>query len=155
VAYKLAALRGDPAPESAPAEYVAGLFDQYAEEFDAHLTGELGYQTPQRLREPFDGLAGGATGLRVLDLGCGTGLSGLVFRDCAAHLAGVDLSPRMLDKARGRGIYDELHCADLVQALERPGPDWDLMLAADVFVYLGDLGAVLRAAARALRPGGW
>jgi predicted TPR repeat methyltransferase len=155
VAYKLAALRGDAAPGSAPPEYIAGLFDQYAEDFDEHLTGALGYRTPQRLRELFDELAGGATGLRVLDLGCGTGLSGLAFRDCATYLAGVDLSPRMLDKARARELYDELNCGDVVQALDKPGAGWGLVLAADVFVYLGDLAAVMKAAAKVLCPGGW
>ncbi len=155
VAYKLAALRGDAVPETAPPEYIAGLFDQYAEGFDEHLTGALGYQTPQRLRELFDELAGGATGLRVLDLGCGTGLSGLSFRDHAALLAGVDLSPRMLDKARARELYDSLHCGDVVPALEAESDAWELVLAADVFVYLGDLAAVLAACGRALRPGGW
>jgi predicted TPR repeat methyltransferase len=155
VAYKLAALRGDVLPETAPPEYIAGLFDQYAEDFDEHLIGALGYQTPQRLRELFDALAGGATGLRVLDLGCGTGLSGLAFRDCAGYLAGVDLSPRMLDQARARELYDELHCGDVVQAMAKPGASWDLVLAADVFVYLGDLARVMQATARALRPGGW
>lgn len=155
VAYKLAALRGDAVPETAPPDYIAGLFDQYAEEFDEHLTGALGYQTPQRLRELFDELAGGVTGLRVLDLGCGTGLSGLAFRDRAAFLAGVDLSSRMLDKARARELYDELHCGDLVPTLETESGAWELLLAADVFVYLGDLAAVLAASSRALRPGGW
>ncbi len=155
VAYKLAALRGDAAPETAPPEYIAGLFDQYADGFDEHLTGALGYRTPQRLRELFDELAGAATGLRVLDLGCGTGLSGLAFRDRAAFLAGVDLSPRMLDQARARERYDELQCGDVMQALEAESAAWELVLAADVFVYLGDLTAVLAACGRALRPGGW
>jgi predicted TPR repeat methyltransferase len=155
VAYKLAALRGGSAPETAPPEYISDLFDQYAEAFDEHLTGALGYRTPQRLRELYDELAGDATGLRVLDLGCGTGLSGLAFRDRAAFLAGVDLSPRMLDKARARELYDELQCGDVVPALAAEGHAWELVLAADVFVYLGDLAAVMAAAARALRPGGW
>jgi predicted TPR repeat methyltransferase len=155
VAYKLAALRGGSAPETAPPEYISGLFDQYAEAFDEHLTGALGYRTPQRLRELYDELAGDATGLRVLDLGCGTGLSGLAFRDRAAFLAGVDLSPRMLDKARARELYDELQCGDVVPTLAAEGHAWELVLAADVFVYLGDLAAVMAAAARALRPGGW
>ncbi|MCA1805643.1 MAG: tetratricopeptide repeat protein [Xanthomonadaceae bacterium] len=155
VAYKLAALRGEAAPEAAPPEYVAQLFDQYAEDFDAHLGGALGYRIPERLRELFDELATGVTGPRVLDLGCGTGLSGLTFRDRAAWLAGVDLSPRMLDKARARELYDTLHCGDVVPALEAESDAWELILAADVFVYLGDLAAVMAAAARALRPGGW
>lgn len=155
VRYKLAALRGDAAPETAPPEYIAGLFDQYAEDFDVHLTDALGYRTPQRLRELFDALAGDAGLLRVLDLGCGTGLAGLAFRDRAALLAGVDLSPRMLDKARARDLYDTLQCGEVLRALVAESDTWELILAADVFVYLGDLAAVLQAAARVLRPDGW
>lgn len=157
-AYQCAALRGDAAPDAAPAGYVAELFDQYAERFDTHLADELGYRVPQLLRELHADLAAGPDsargGLRVFDLGCGTGLSGLAFRDRAAHLAGVDLSPRMLDKARARGIYDALAVGEVVEALRGRAEDWDLLIAADVFVYLGDLTAVLQAAAAALRPGG-
>jgi predicted TPR repeat methyltransferase len=153
-AYKRAALRGAAAPDAAPADYVAQLFDQYADSFDAHLTDQLDYRVPQLLRELFAGLDAPHNGLQVLDLGCGTGLSGLAFRDCAAHLAGVDLSPRMLDKALARGVYDELAVGDVVAALMARDDHWDLLVAADVFVYLGDLAAVLRAAAHALRPGG-
>lgn len=154
-AYKLAALRGEAAPASAPPEYVASLFDQYAEDFDAHLTGVLGYRTPQRLRELFATLVPAATQLQVLDLGCGTGLSGAAFRDCAACLCGVDLSPRMIDKARERGVYDVLQVGEVLAQLQAQPARWDLIVAADVFVYLGELDAVLRAAAVALRPGGW
>ncbi|MEJ2214816.1 MAG: tetratricopeptide repeat protein, partial [Gammaproteobacteria bacterium] len=155
VAFKIAALNGDNAPAAAPSEYVAGLFDQYAEEFDHHLTGTLGYRTPQLLREMFDRLAEEPGFIRILDLGCGTGLSGEAFRECASHMAGVDLSPRMIDKAKARGIYHELHCGDVVQALKRDTQAWDLILAVDVLVYIGDLGGFMPAAANALRPGGW
>lgn len=153
-AYQRSALRGEAAPAAAPADYVAQLFDQYADGFDAHLTGELGYRVPELLRTLHTDLDSGRAALRVLDLGCGTGLSGLAFRDRAAHLAGVDLSPRMLDKARARGVYDELAVGEVVEALRARDAHWDLLVAADVFVYLGDLRAVLQAAARALRPGG-
>lgn len=154
VAYVLAALRGEAAPSAAPGEYVAALFDQYADEFDAHLTGVLGYRTPAMLREMFAPHVT-ATALDVFDLGCGTGLAGLAFRDVAAHLAGVDLSPRMVEKAAQRGIYDALSVDDVVAALLARPQAWDVLVAADVFVYIGDLAPVLAAAQAALRPGGW
>jgi len=94
------------------------------------------------------------TGLSVLDLGCGTGLCGPLFRPLAATLAGVDLSPAMIDKARRRGVYDRLEVGDLVTALRRAPGAADLLVAADVLVYVGDLAPVLSAAAAALRPGG-
>lgn len=154
VAFKVAALSGDKAPAVAPSGYVAGLFDQYAEEFDKHLTGTLGYRTPRLLREMFDRLAGESGLIRILDLGCGTGLSGEAFRDLASYMAGVDLSSRMIDKAAERGIYDELHCGDVVDALKRTPSGWGLLLAVDVLVYIGDLGDFMQAAASALKPGG-
>ncbi len=154
VAYVLAALRGTAAPVSAPGEYVAALFDQYADGFDEHLTGVLGYRTPAMLRALYDRCATGHV-REVFDLGCGTGLAGMAFRDLAAHLAGVDLSPRMVEKARERDIYHALEIGDVVAALQRRPGSWDLLLAADVLVYIGDLGPVFAAARSALRPGGW
>lgn len=154
VAYVLAALRGEAAPNAAPGDYVAALFDQYAEDFDAHLTGVLGYRTPAMLRALYDRCAGRAGG-NVLDLGCGTGLAGAAFRDLATYLAGVDLSPRMLEKAQQRGIYEELAVADVVAALQQRPQTWDVLLAADVLVYIGDLAPIFAAARSALRPGGW
>jgi predicted TPR repeat methyltransferase len=154
VAYILASLRGDKAPVTAPTEYVAALFDQYADEFDEHLTGVLKYRTPQALRDMFDHIVQ-QTGLHILDLGCGTGLAGVAFKDLAKELAGIDLSPRMIEKAAERGIYDTLGVDDVVSALnERPG-HWELLVAADVFVYIGDCDAILAAARIALGPGGF
>ncbi|WP_448204731.1 tetratricopeptide repeat protein [Azospirillum sp. sgz302134] len=135
------------------AAYVRALFDRYADRFDQDLLGKLGYAAPDLLRSAMDRLGGGA-GMRVLDLGCGTGLAGVTFRSLAGHLAGVDLSPRMVDKARARALYDDLQVGDVVAAMEAAPEAWDLLVAADVLVYIGDLAPVFRAAADALVPGG-
>ncbi|MFX8227089.1 methyltransferase domain-containing protein, partial [Acinetobacter baumannii] len=87
---------------------------------------------PDLLRAAVDRVMPGATGLRILDLGCGTGLAGVTFMALAAHLAGVDLSPRMVEKARQRGLYDELGVGDVVEAMRRTPGGWDLLVAADV-----------------------
>ncbi|WP_247872225.1 tetratricopeptide repeat protein [Azospirillum sp. TSO35-2] len=142
------------------AAYVRALFDRYADRFDQDLVGKLGYAAPELLRAAVDRLGGPApaAGSRVLDLGCGTGLAGVVFRSLAGHLAGVDLSPRMVEKARQRGLYDALGVGDVVDAMAPGSGDalgaWDLLVAADVLVYIGDLAPVFAAAARALVPGG-
>src|SRR5262249_34211053 len=93
--------------------------------------------------------------LDVLDLGCGTGLAGEQFRPAARRLDGVDLSPKMLAQAAAKGGYDRLTAGDLVAHLGGIGDRYHLIIAADVFVYLGDLVPVFAAARRALRAGGW
>jgi predicted TPR repeat methyltransferase len=90
----------------------------------------------------------------VIDLGCGTGLLGESLRPTAGRLVGVDLSPRMVEKAREWDLYDELIVGDVAEALAARPAAFDLVAAADVFVYLGDLEPVFRATAGALRPGG-
>ncbi|MBY6263318.1 tetratricopeptide repeat protein [Azospirillum sp. 412522] len=136
------------------AAYVRALFDRYADRFDQDLVGKLGYAAPDLLRSAVDRVLSDAEGLRILDLGCGTGLAGVAFRPLAAYLAGVDLSPRMVEKARQRTLYDDLSVGDVVEAMERTPGGWDLLVAADVLVYIGDLRLFFSAAARALPTGG-
>lgn len=135
--------------------YVRALFDGYAERFDDELTERLNYRAPEALRLAIERVAAPSSdGWDVLDLGCGTGLAGVQFRPRARYLAGVDLSPRMIDKARDRALYDALSVAELLEALDAAPAAWDLIVAADVLVYVGDLAPVMAAAAGALRPGG-
>jgi predicted TPR repeat methyltransferase len=137
------------------ATYVRALFDQYAEDFDRNLIEDLRYRAPEILRQALDRCwrppAGGAD---AVDLGCGTGLAAPMFRDIAKRLHGVDLSPRMVQKAAARRIYDGLAVGDAVAALHGQPACWDLVIAADMLVYLDDLGPLLAAVAASLRPGG-
>lgn len=134
------------------AGYVRHLFDQFSADYDQRMLGQLGYAAPQILRDLADLVMPGRTGLSVLDLGCGTGLAGLLFKPRAARLAGIDLSPAMIEKARARGIYDSLVVGDIETGLEG---EYDLILAADTLVYLGDLEPLFSAVARHLRPNGF
>jgi predicted TPR repeat methyltransferase len=155
IAFALAALGEGALPAAAPADYVKGLFDQYAGHFDRHLVGTLGYRTPELLGGLLHDHLGAAPALEAaLDLGCGTGLCAPILRPMARRLAGVDLSEKMLEKARAAGLYDALACADIVDWLEGRDAEWDLVLAADVLVYIGDLAPLFDAVARVLQPGG-
>ncbi|WP_458093537.1 tetratricopeptide repeat protein [Roseomonas sp. WA12] len=153
--FLLASLGEGVAPPRPPEEYVRTLFDTYAPRFEAELTGTLGYRTPEALAALLSG-AGVApqAALDVLDAGCGTGLSGQALRPWARHMTGVDLSPRMIDVARQRGIYELLEEGELVAYLAAHRGAYDLVAASDVLNYLGDLAPALRGMGTALRPGG-
>jgi predicted TPR repeat methyltransferase len=149
----LAQLGAAPMPAAPAAAHIAALYDQYATSFESDLRGALAYRGPEIL---LDALQRGGLGAApdVLDLGCGTGLMGAAIRSRAQRLDGIDLSPRMVEEARRRAIYDDLAVGDLVDCLAmRPGR-YDLLLAADVLIHLGDLAPLMTAATLALRPGG-
>ncbi len=149
------ALRGDGGLESGSHEYAADLFNSYADRFEDHLKDGLRYRAPELLREAV-GRAVDAEGAawKILDLGCGTGLCGTAFRDLATHMAGVDLAPNMVEKAREKDVYDALEAGDLTEALGAYSGDLDLAVSADVFIYVGKLDEVFAACGAALREGG-
>jgi predicted TPR repeat methyltransferase len=150
----LARLGADTTPSKAPAAHVRELFEGYAPRFDEALAGKLGYSAPALLAQAAqEALGAKAQGLNVLDLGCGTGLAGKTLKPMAARLDGVDLSPAMLNQARALGIYDQLLEGDLLSALDKASA-YDLIVAADVLVYLGDLEAVFAGVFQCLKPGG-
>lgn len=150
----LAFLAGEN-PATAPRAYVTALFDQYAAKFDRHLVQALAYRGPQILDAAISRAAPGRIFVHALDLGCGAGLFGAAFRGRAKRLTGIDLSPAMIEQARGKGIYDRLIAADLIDFLAAEAAESaDLAAAADVFVYIGDLAPVFAAVARVLESGG-
>ena len=154
LAAKIAEAQAMLARPRSDAGYVRHLFDQFSADYDARMLSQLHYRAPPILRELFGMIAPGQDRLAVLDLGCGTGLSGAAFKGLTARLDGVDLSPRMIEKARARGIYDVLFVADIENPPVEDG-GYDLALAADTLVYLGDLETLFAAVRRALKPGGF
>lgn len=144
----------------APNAYISELFDQYADYYDEHLKLDLKYAVPGRLRNAVGRCLGKELKPgRVLDLGCGTGLCGIYFRDLALTLIGIDLSPKMVEKAKSLGAYDEVVCGDFNEYLLSEThtillSQFDLILAADVLVYLGDLKESFQNIAKALNNNG-
>lgn len=135
--------------ETMPVAFVEALFDQYAPRFEASLVAQLQYRVPQNLAaalpdRQFE---------HALDLGCGTGLMGAALRDRCARLTGWDISEGMLAEAAAKGFYSDLARRDL-NLLAPELSQYDLIVAADVFIYLGALEAIVAWAALALRPGG-
>ena len=152
-AVRLALIGAAPAPERLPEAHVRTLFDQYAPRFDTALVEALHYRGPELLRRAVDRAAPSGL-LDILDLGCGTGLAGLAFADRRRRLDGIDLSPGMILQAMARKLYDRLEPGEIVATLADWPERYDLALAADVAVYIGDLGPLLAATRRVLRPGG-
>lgn len=144
---------GIGAPEEAVGDaYIRALFDDYAPRFDSHLRGALGYSGPETIMAALQRIKPAARFARALDLGCGTGLMGAVIRPHVDWLGGCDLSPAMVAKADAKALYDDLKAEALLAYLA--GQSADLVLAADVLVYIGDLEPVFAAVAATLPQGG-
>ena len=132
------------------------MFDEYAHKFDSHLVKVLSYSVPEKLADllrPYSDPD--REKWIILDLGCGTGLSGAAIAPFARQLVGVDLSAKMLEKARERSLYSRLERLDLLTMMQgEAASSYDVVFAADVFVYLGKLDELVNQAQRLLRPGG-
>lgn len=151
----VAALSGVPL-ERASSEYCTLLFDACASRFESRLVADLGYEVPRRLAELLERLAPAPeSGWDILDLGCGTGLVGESFQRVSRSLVGVDLSGAMLEQANKRKVYSRLEKADIVEHLRKEAAaQHDLVIAADVFIYLGRLDSIFMDIHRSLRVHG-
>ncbi|KAG7388857.1 hypothetical protein PHYPSEUDO_011691 [Phytophthora pseudosyringae] len=164
--HSLATLEGATTTRTAAPAYVAEIFDELADSFEEKLVAHLEYRVPWQLVEALQKLsppgftAKGSTAdpeWVVADVGCGTGLCGRLLRPHVKHLTGVDISPLMIEKTRGEGSYDELQTVDIVPFLESCADEsLDLLISADVWIYVGALEQVFALSARKLRAStGW
>ncbi|MFB9268271.1 methyltransferase domain-containing protein [Bradyrhizobium erythrophlei] len=150
---------GAEAVASMPSAYVQVLFDQYAPRFENALVGDLGYRGPALLFKAVLSVRAAAKKPAffkcAIDLGCGTGLAAGAFAKNVDRFIGIDLSPRMIDKARATGLYAELEVDDMLKGISsKPDASAELILAADAMVYVADLAPVLAEARRVLVGGG-
>lgn len=151
---RLASMGLGETPDKAPDAYVTTLFDQHAEVFDDVLVEQLGYCVPLLLRGRLQALELGPFD-RVLDLGCGSGLTGGALRDMAADITGIDLSENMVAVAHEKDLYETLFVAEAVDFLDDNDEEpFDLITATDVLPYLGALEPLFFGAADMLNPGG-
>ena len=155
VEHLLTALSDQPPPPRASDEYIAQLYGRFAGFCDRNMSEELEYRGPSRLYEALTAVIGDRTELDILDLGCGTGLSGLLLRRRARRLIGLDLSPNMIAQAQTRGIYDELATDEITHWLSSGRRRrFDVIAACDTLIYFGDLREVIGPAGQHLGPGG-
>ncbi|MEP0201265.1 MAG: tetratricopeptide repeat protein [Halioglobus sp.] len=139
----LAIAKGETTP-TAPPDYVKDVFDDYAKTFESSLLTGLEYDGPNILRQMIDELEG-VVSTTLLDIGCGTGLAGTVFHDLASEMTGIDLSPRMLETAKEKGLYANLVNENAVSWLSNQTQIFDLFLATDVLIYVGNLEPLFQA----------
>ncbi len=149
----LASLKRVDQPSAPPKGFVAELFNEYANRFESHIVDTLKYEAPNILYDDLKEIIGDDQD--ILDLGCGTGLMGELLKPHAKSIIGVDLAGKILEQAREKNIYDELYQADLNEFLGPKVDDFDLVVALDVFVYLGDLSDTFANAQKALKKGGY
>jgi predicted TPR repeat methyltransferase len=157
----LASLGATAMPDRPSSRYIERMFDDYATRFDEALLGKLDYRVPIELAALVAETAGLPRhfGLAA-DLGCGTGLFGAEVRSRVDRLEGFDLSQKMLAKAEEKQLYDRLGVADLSLPAARSGlfgdhlaaHRADLIAAADVLIYLGNLDTIFALVAELAAP---
>lgn len=154
-AIRLAGLGQGETPASAGDAYVATLFDQHADDFEDILVRQLGYGVPALIAERLAEIAPGPY-RRMLDLGCGTGLAGEALAERAETIIGVDLSEGMIENCFDKDVYDQLFIGEAVGFLEDFDEEepFDLVVAADVLPYLGDLDPLFAGASKRMESGG-
>ncbi len=153
VAYTVNMLAQNRRLLTAPPDYIQSLFDAYADHYDSHLMKALDYKIPTLFRNALIKLLPSQK-LDILDLGCGTGLCATPFKANANTLTGVDLSHNMLEMAKEKHIYDELIQSDLTTFLADKIDRYDLILAGDVLVYIGELDSLFKYISQACREQG-
>ncbi len=148
----------DKIPEKASAEYIEKLFDNFAVAFDETLSA-LDYVAPQKIAAAAAELLppGAGASMRILDLGCGTGLCAEALAGTLGKgiLTGVDLSASMLEKARGKKLYTQLEKMEIEEYLQTSKTIFDLVVAADVLTYFGALEKVFAGVYSVLKKGGF
>jgi 2-polyprenyl-6-hydroxyphenyl methylase/3-demethylubiquinone-9 3-methyltransferase len=153
-AVRIAAMGRGETPSKAPDAYVETLFDQHAEVFEDVLVEQLGYHVPMLVRQRIQSLELGPF-KRMLDLGCGTGLTGGTLRDICEEMTGIDISENMVEIAHEKDLYETLFVAEVEDFLDDNDEEpFDLITATDVLPYLGALEPLFFGAAENMVSGG-
>ncbi len=141
-------------PDNAPLEYIESVFDGYAENFEENLLKELCYRTPIELWRFYRELFPENLDCKCLDLGCGTGLAGLAFKSACKELTGIDISDKILKEAEQKSLYKRLIKNDILSFLETTKESFNLLIAADVFTYMGNLESLFKSCNKRCEAGG-
>ena len=134
-------------------EYIEDYFDSASSYFDEHLKNNLNYKLPKDISSLTSSYLNKRS--KVLDLGCGTGLVGKELSDLTCEIDGVDLSSKMLEIANEKNIYSKLYEQDIYEfLLSVEDRVYDMVSAADLFIYIGSLETTFIEVSRILKDGG-
>jgi predicted TPR repeat methyltransferase len=138
--------------------YVENLFNNYADNFERSLS-TLKYSGHTMLISYLVKTIGQQFA-QIIDLGCGTGLVGEQIKQQLHYnyLAGVDIAEKMLAKANHKNIYNELFNMEIVAYLQQAlqgDKKFDLIVSADVFLYIGELSELFTAVSKTLSHNGY
>jgi len=131
-----------------------GRYDQWAKDYDADLDEEFGYVSPQMAVDVFRRYV--PKGARILDAGAGTGLVGeLLLKQGYTNLVAMDLSVGMLEKARAKNAYRELHRMIMGETLDFPPDSFDAVISVGVLTVGHAPASSLDELIRVTKPGGY
>ncbi len=157
VSYMINALKNNQKVDIAEPSYLQNVFDNFASGFEQVLSG-LDYSVPKYISEYLQEFYTGFMWkkLHILDAGCGTGLCGAFLKKYASWrgLDGVDISEGMLREAKKKNIYNNLYQQELNSFLFRCNKSYNLIVAADVLTYFGNLEKVIKYSSQALKKNG-
>jgi predicted TPR repeat methyltransferase len=154
IEHLLIALRDEAPPARASDRTIQQIYKDFAWNYETRMRDDLEYKGPERLSDAIRTVIPEPSDLKILDLGCGSGLAGITLRPWARELIGVDLSPEMLELAKKRNIYDRLEVGEITQWLEQGSETYDLIASCDVVIYFGDVHALVAGARDRLKQGG-
>jgi predicted TPR repeat methyltransferase len=150
--HMLNSLTGNTSKEP-PKQYVKNLFDDYAHQFNSALVNNLQYSLPFIIKELIlKSNSKKSQYKNVIDLGCGTGLAGKNLRGISTNLIGIDISENMIHEAEKLDIYDTLIVGDIVEKLNASQDKFDLLVALDVLIYIGDVQSTFKAVHKSCEP---
>ena len=137
--------------------FVREIFDAFADDFEDVLHS-LDYSVPSLMSKDLASLYSNLhlKKMKILDAGCGTGLCASYLKKYAKFrgLDGVDISAKMLEVAKLKKLYTHLYNEDINGFLASNVDEYDLINAADVFTYFGELGSLFALLAASLHKDG-
>jgi predicted TPR repeat methyltransferase len=140
--------------DAAPVDFVIRTFDGFSVTYEAVMTRERRYRAPEEIAAHLGKLYPGRAFQRLFDIGCGTGLVARALATATERRVGIDLSHLMLGQARKAGLYHELIEQEAVAYLANTQQSFDLIVAAEVLTYIGNLAALFDQVVAHLDPGG-